>query len=102
MKNHLPAILVLFISFLINVTIAQPWVAQTNPLGFGDDAMVGKIHFVSQTEGWIACGNGGFLHTTDGGTNWSVVNQFPADTVKCFSDPSVTMSWIGTTHGLEY
>ena len=99
MEKHLPATLVLFISFLINVTVAQPWTEQTNPLGFGGDAMVGKIHFVSQTEGWIACGKGGFLHTTDGGTNWTVVNPFPADTVESSSDPSVSMSWVGTTLG---
>ncbi|MBS4036079.1 MAG: T9SS type A sorting domain-containing protein [Ignavibacterium sp.] len=99
MKNFLLLIFVLFITALINNTSAQNWVLQTNPLGFGEEAMLGKVHFVSDTEGWISCGNGGFLHTTDGGTNWIFVNPFPSDTVECMSDPSVSMSWVGTTHG---
>ena len=99
MKNLLPLIFVLFITALINNTNAQNWVLQTNPLGFGDDAMIGKVQFVSETEGWISRGKGGFLHTTDSGTNWIFVNPFPSDTVECMSDPSVSMSWVGTTHG---
>lgn len=96
MKNFL---LFIFSLFIINNTNGQNWVEQTNPLGFGEDAMLGKIHFVSDTEGWISCGKGGFLHTTNGGSEWIYINPFPSDTLESFSDPAVSMSWIGTTHG---
>ena len=99
MKNFLLLIFVLFVTALINNTNAQSWVMQTNPLGFGDQAMVGKVHFVSDTEGWISCGKGGFLHTTNSGTDWIFVDPFPSDTVESMSDPSISMSWVGTTHG---
>lgn len=96
-------LLVSFISFLFNssnlLQAQTGWVAQTNPLGLGDSAMLGKVQFVSSTEGWISCGNGGLLHTTNAGAAWSFVNPFPADTVTRFSDPAVCMSWVGTTHG---
>lgn len=99
MKNFLLLIFVLFLAAFINNANAQNWVAQTNPLGFGDTAMLGKIHFVSETEGWISCGKGGFLHTTNGGSDWIFVNPFPSDTLESFSDPAISMSWVGTTHG---
>lgn len=99
MRNFLLLFFVLFVAVLINNTSAQNWILQTNPLGFGEPAMVGKVHFVSETEGWIACGKGGLLHTTNSGTDWIFVNPFPSDTVECISDPAVSMSWIGTTHG---
>jgi photosystem II stability/assembly factor-like uncharacterized protein len=100
MKNFLPVIFILFtITFLSSAAAQTGWVEQTNPLGFGEEAMLGKVHFVSDTEGWISCSKGGFLHTTDSGTNWIFVDPFPSDTVECMSDPSVSMSWVGTTHG---
>ena len=100
MNRYLLVYWVLLFIFFSSISFAQTgWVEQTNPLGFGEDAMLGKVNFVSATEGWIACGKGGFLHTTDGGANWIFVNPFPSDTVECFSDPSVSMSWVGTTHG---
>ena len=99
MKNFLPFIFVLFVTAFINNAAAQNWVLQTNPLGTSEEAMLGKVHFVSDTEGWISCSKGGFLHTTNSGTNWIFVDPFPSDTVECMSDPSVSMSWVGTTHG---
>lgn len=99
MKKFLLFTFVLFASVYINNSSAQTWVQQTNPLGFGDQAMLGKIHFVSDTEGWISCGKGGFLHTTNSGNDWIFVDPFPSDTVESMSDPSVSMSWVGTTHG---
>ena len=100
MKRYLLVILVLFACVLLNTGIAQiSWVAQNNPLGFGDEAMLGKVQFVSSTEGWISCGNGGLLHTTNAGEVWEFINPFPNDTVGRMSDPAVSMSWVGTTHG---
>ncbi len=60
------------------------WVEQTNPLGYGDTAMIGKVQFVSPVEGWISCGNGGLLHTTNSGVTWDFVNPFPNDTVSTY------------------
>ena len=76
------------------------WSLQTNPLGVSDTTEIGKVQFVSPTEGWISIGTGGgLLHTTDEGENWTIVTPFPEDTVWCSSDPSVSMSWINQTHG---
>src|SRR5512134_3683402 len=97
MKNFLLFILVLFVTAFINKAAAQNWVEQTNPLGFGEQAMLGKVWFVNETEGWIACQAGGFLHTTNAGSDWIYVNPFPSDTVESFCDPALSMSWIGTT-----
>jgi photosystem II stability/assembly factor-like uncharacterized protein len=98
---------ILFVMFAIILTMncglkAQSgWTLQTNPLGTGDQAMLGKVHFVSQTEGWIATSKGGLLHTTDGGVNWDIINPFPTDTVECLSDPSIGMCWVGELNGWQ-
>lgn len=76
------------------------WNMQTNPLGNGNDSYLGKLQFVSATEGWIACGgNGSLLHTTNGGATWNIVNPFPADIVVNMSNPGLSMSWVNPTHG---
>jgi photosystem II stability/assembly factor-like uncharacterized protein len=75
------------------------WTIQPNPLGIEDTAIIGKVQFVSPTEGWISGGLGDLLHTTDSGANWIVVTPFPDDSVWCSSDPDVSMSWVNTTHG---
>ena len=75
------------------------WMQQTNPLGDGDTSMVGNIQFVSSTEGWISAIGGSLLHTTDAGSNWSVVTPFPNDTVWSFSDPDFNMSFINPSTG---
>lgn len=92
----------LLISFMLlfgQLYAQTGWFEQTNPLGFGEQAMIGKVQFVSPNEGWISCGNGGLLHTTDGGQIWDFINPFPNDTVGRMSDPALSMSWVGTTHG---
>jgi len=92
--------MILMTLITLTMTAHAQWAIQTNPLGSGDAAMVGKIQFVSATEGWIACGsNGSLLHTTDGGTTWNVVTPFPGDSAGNMSDPATTMSWVNPTHG---
>jgi|GEM_PF-1870066 len=84
----------------LTMTANAQWALQTNPLGSGHAAMVGKIQFVSATEGWIACGSSGsLLHTTDGGSTWNIATPFPGDVVGSMSDPATTMSWTNPTHG---
>ena len=76
---------------------AQPgWVIQANPLG---DSALGKIQFVSPTEGWISQSYGKMLHTTNAGTTWMVVTPYPNDTVTCMTDPANSMWWVNQTHG---
>lgn len=84
-------------SFLSLSALAQ-WTTQTSPLGA---EILGKMQFVSPTEGWIACGNSGsLLHTTNAGVQWNVVTPFPADTsMNNPSDVGLTMSWPNATHG---
>ena len=78
---------------------AQGWVLQTNPLESDTISILGKVQFVSSTEGWISEGHGRLLHTTNAGADWSVVTPFPSDTVSSMSDPSFTMSWADQNHG---
>jgi photosystem II stability/assembly factor-like uncharacterized protein len=88
--------LLVFISFSLH----SQWSLQTNPLGTTNGNSLGKIQFVSQTEGWIACGsNGSLLHTTNSGTAWNKVTPFPNDSVGNMSDPGINMSWVNPTHG---
>lgn len=100
MKKCLLTIAII-IALTFNVaSLAQGnWIVQTNPLGSGEQAMIGKVQFVSEGEGWISCGNGGLLHTTDAGLNWNFINPFPADTVQRGNDPGNVMSWVNETHG---
>lgn len=73
------------------------WNFQNNPMPIG--SILGKIHFVSSTEGWISASNGKLLHTTDAGLTWNTVIPFPNDIVSTISDPSFSMSWVNKTHG---
>ena len=86
------------ILFVNTETTFAQWTTQTSPLG---TEILGKMQFVSATEGWIACGNSGrLLHTTNAGAQWNVVTPFPADTPMCNpSDVGLTMSWPNATHG---
>jgi photosystem II stability/assembly factor-like uncharacterized protein len=99
MKNILLAILLTI--FPCNLLFAQTgWVSQTNPLGLGENAMLGKVYFSSQNEGWISHSeSSGFLHTTNGGLDWTLINPFPEDTVFALSDQSFSSCWIGQSHG---
>lgn len=75
------------------------WMQQNNPFGSGDTAMLGKIQFVSASEGWISGRRGTLLHTTNGGSDWATVTPFPSDTVWSISDPSFNMWFINPTTG---
>ena len=93
--------LILMAIIAMTMTAYGQWSLQTNPLGSGDEAQLGKIQFVSATEGWIAAGHSGkLLHTTDAGTTWNIVNPFPSDITGSMSDPGVNMSWPNATHGM--
>ena len=98
-KFYLISMLTSIFIFSINIetTFAQ-WTTQTSPLG---TEILGKMQFVSATEGWIACGNSGnLLHTTNAGAQWNVVTPFPDDTsMSNPSDVGLTLSWPNATHG---
>jgi photosystem II stability/assembly factor-like uncharacterized protein len=57
---------------------AQGWTILTSPLG---NQALGKIQFVSPTDGWIL-GQLSLLHTTNAGSTWLIVTPEPAtDTI---------------------
>ena len=91
--------LLLFCCWIATLAAQTGWTLQTNPLGTGETAMIGKVQFVSLTEGWISANGGRFLHTLDGGNNWNIVDPFPNDTVWNFSDPATDMCWTDQNHG---
>lgn len=91
---------IIFALVLFNSANAQNgWHSQINPLGFGEEAMVGRVEFVSLTEGWISGSRGTLLHTTDAGLNWVIVNPWTQDSLWSGSDPGYVMDWVGSTHG---
>lgn len=97
-KINFLSIAILYTIFLFNTgSIVAQWMPQTSPLG---TEILGRMQFVSATEGWIACGNNGsLLHTTDAGTTWTVVTPFPNDNCGNPSDIGLTLSWANPTHG---
>jgi photosystem II stability/assembly factor-like uncharacterized protein len=72
------------------------WVAQTN---YPVRDSFGKIQFVSSTEGWVSEAYGKLYHTTNAGTQWTIITPFPHDTVMSMSDPAISMWWVNQTHG---
>lgn len=100
MKNFILILAMLITGLTINSLKAQgSWTLQTNPLGSDNMAMLGKIQFVSPTEGWISVSSGGLLHTTNGGLNWTVQTPFPNESVWSLSDPDINMCFINKTMG---
>ena len=97
--------LIVFISALLIYSTAfhingmSQWVVQSNPLGSGDEALVGKIQFVSSNEGWISAGNGSLLHTLNGGSNWNIVTPETIDSLFSWSDPALSLSFINPSTG---
>jgi photosystem II stability/assembly factor-like uncharacterized protein len=98
MKKLLFTIIILLV-FSANVLSQSSWLAQVNPLGSGEQAMVGKIQFVSASEGWIAAGAGKLLHTVNSGATWTIVSPEPTDTLFNFSDPAMNMSFVNALTG---
>jgi len=99
-KLYSLSIILISIGMMISGVVNAQWTLQTNPLGSNDSTILGKIQFVSATEGWITCGaNGSLLHTTNGGSTWNIVTPFPNDVVGNMSDPAISMSWVNPTHG---
>jgi len=91
--------ILLAILTLVTTANAQ-WTLQTNPLGSGDAAAIGKIQFVSATEGWVSsCKTGTLLHTINGGNTWSIVTPYSSEVSGCMSDPAIAMSWTNASHG---
>ena len=73
------------------------WKLQTNPAEATTE--VGKIQFVSATEGWISISPGGLLHTTDGGTTWARKRLDPTDILCSIIDPAINMCFINPSIG---
>jgi photosystem II stability/assembly factor-like uncharacterized protein len=73
------------------------WKLQTNPAEATTE--VGKIQFVSATEGWISISPGGLLHTTDGGTTWDRKRLDPTDVICSLIDPAINMCFISPSIG---
>ena len=94
-KNFL--ILVMLICELNSASLKAQgsWTLQTvPPENMGN---IGKVHFVSSTEGWICGGGGSLLHTIDTGANWTLVTPFPGDVVVSATDPAVHLTFINTS-----
>lgn len=100
MKTFTLSLSLLIAALMINVTTASAqWSYQVNPLsGTGDPTMVGKVQFVSSTEGWISANGPKLLHTLNGGATWNVVTC-TTDSVFSFSDPSFNMQFINASTG---
>ena len=98
MKTVLTLLMLLFL-FYCNPSAQVGWNLQVNPMGLGEQAMLGRVEFVSPTEGWISGSRGTLLHTTDAGISWNIVNPWPQDTMWIGSDPGYVMDWVDAMHG---
>ncbi|HEY3370268.1 MAG TPA: hypothetical protein VGK10_05430, partial [Prolixibacteraceae bacterium] len=88
----------LIIGLTGNLLQAQTlWSLQNNPLPSNN--LLGKIQFISATEGWISASDGKLLHTTNAGSSWNIVSPSPNDILSSMADPSFTMNWVNQTHG---
>jgi len=81
------------------------WVAQISPLGYGDSAMIGKVEFVSPTEGWISVSRGDFFHTTDGGSSWvtqttPLINQQGGNAIFSVYFVDAQTGWLTADYGV--
>lgn len=83
----------------ISLKAQSGWTLQVNPLGVGDSALLGRVQFVSENEGWISAANGKLLHTTNKGMTWNVVSPEPVDTIFSWSDPDFSLSFINVSTG---
>ena len=73
------------------------WSLQTNPLGINP---LGKIQFVSPTEGWIdVSGSANILHTTNSGNNWISESLSQIDVVWSLPEIPLNMCFVNTSTG---
>jgi len=90
-------LLSLVILCIASISFSQSsWVNQPYP---NSPQSLGAVKFVSSTEGWVSCGNGKLLHTTNSGTNWTVVSYETTDTLFNWSDPSKNLCFINASTG---
>ncbi|MDR3667561.1 MAG: YCF48-related protein [Ignavibacteriaceae bacterium] len=100
MKISVIFLLILMFMTITGISYTQiGWLSQINPIAPSTTNDLGKVQFVSATEGWIAASDGNLLHTTNAGAVWNIVTPFPNDTVNSSSDPANSMSWVNQTHG---
>ena len=100
MRHSKIFIRILVFTAIMGMSYAQTrWSLQNNPISPSNTNDLGKVQFVSSTEGWISAPNGILLHTSDAGMTWNEVIPFPNDTVSSMSDPAITMWWVNQTHG---
>ena len=109
MKKLFATTLFCLVASAINLgTVSAQWAPQTNPIST-IGSTVGKVQFVSATEGWINTDGGSLLHTTNGGSTWNIVTPFASDVVFTMSDPAFNMQfvnsstgWVMKTYGSDY
>ena len=100
MKKYISLIwAIIFWGFAESDYAQTGWTQQVNPIAPSNTNSLGKVQFVSSTEGWISAANGNLLHTTNAGATWNIVTPFPNDTVSSGADPSISMWWVNQTHG---
>ncbi|MGL2964360.1 YCF48-related protein [Flavobacterium sp. RSB2_4_14] len=99
MRNIILSIVVVILG-LFNITAfgQGSWSLQTNPVQATQS--VGKVQFVSATEGWVSISNDFLLHTINGGTTWSEVTKpYSGDVIGSMSDPGLNISFINPSTG---
>ena len=96
MKKFILSLGVVILSLFNFTAFGQgSWTLQTNPT---TNAGV-STKFVSATEGWINLSSNALLHTTNGGTNWSVVVPNTTDVSFGIDATSQTLSFINSSTG---
>jgi photosystem II stability/assembly factor-like uncharacterized protein len=98
MKNFTLMLVLLISGLTINSLKAQgSWTFQTNPL---KPEALGKVQFVSSTEGWIdISGSANLLHTKNSGTSWTVEPLSQNDVVWSLPEIPLNMCFVNASNG---
>lgn len=98
MKNFILILAMLIAGLTINSLNAQgSWTLQTNPI---EPEALGKVQFVSPTEGWIdISGSANLLHTTNSGTNWTLQPLSQTDLVWSLPEIPLNMCFVNASTG---
>lgn len=98
MKNFILILLLLITGLTINSLKAQgSWTLQSNPT---EPEALGKVQFVSPTEGWIdISGSANLMHTTNSGTNWTLVSLSQTDVVWSLPEIPLNMCFVNASTG---